>query len=431
MGHHVVCLDIDPQKIARLKGGEIPIYEPGLEEVVKRNLDSRRLLFTTDYKQAVQSGTICFLALPTPTLENGRCDMTYVKAALDEVAKQMNGYKVIVNKSTVPVGTCRWTRAYLQEALTKQGKELPFDVVSNPEFLKEGDALHDFLKPDRIILGVEHEKVESLMRELYAPFHVNHERILVMDPLSAELTKYAANSMLATRISFMNELAGLCEIVGADINKIRVGIGADKRIGYSFLYAGAGYGGSCFPKDIKALKAYATDLSYPMPILEAVEEVNERQKCLLAAKIAKYFGGQCEGKVVAILGLAFKPGTDDMRQAPSLTLIPKLLENGCSLRLYDPVAMENAKALLDHPSITWCQDEMEAAEGAHALVLMTEWKQFRFLDFEELLARMCGHAFFDGRNQYHRTEMAAKGFDYFCIGRPPAWAAPIPENSTV
>lgn len=422
MGHHVICLDIDPAKITKLSCGQIPIYEPGLEEVVRRNLKAGRLSFTQDYKRAVKQSSVYFLALQTPTLENGQCDMSYLASALTEIASTMDGHKVIVNKSTVPVGTARWIREFLQEQLDLLGNSASFDVVSNPEFLKEGDALSDFLKPDRIILGVEKESVAELMKELYAPFNLNHERLIVMDTLSAEMTKYAANSMLATRISFMNELSRLCEEVGADISKIRVGIGADSRIGYSFLYAGLGYGGSCFPKDIKALRTFSRSLGVPMTLLDAVETINDSQIAFFLGKITDYFAEGLENKIFAVFGLSFKPGTDDMRKAPSLPLIEKLLAKGASVHAFDPVALENARALLKQSAIRWCASEEEAAQGADAIVLVTDWKQFRFLDFDRLLSIMRGNAFFDGRNQYSRHEMAAKGFDYFGIGQPPALA---------
>lgn len=420
MGHHVTCLDIDEEKIDRLNRGEIPIYEPGLEEIVKRGLKARRLAFTTDYQKGVAENRILFLALPTPSLPNEECDLSYMQDALTRIALHMNDYRIIVNKSTVPIGTAHWAKRYLQELLQRHDKRIAFDIVSNPEFLKEGDAVKDCMRPDRIILGVEDPRIEAFMRELYGPFNLNHERILVMDPLSAEMCKYASNSMLATRISFMNELSGLCERLGADITKVRLGMGADERIGYHFLYAGAGYGGSCFPKDIRSLRSQARRLGYPMHLLDAVEKVNETQKRMLAAKIDAYYEGAVKGKTFGILGLSFKPGTDDMREASSLVLMEELLERGAHIRAFDPVAMPKARLLLDHPNIAWCDSEEETAEGAHALVLMTEWKQFRFLDCPQLLANMVGNAFFDGRNQYSRTEMARHGFDYLSVGRPAA-----------
>ncbi len=426
MGHRVICLDIDQEKIDKLKQGSVPIYEPGLEEIVKRNTEQGRLEFTTDYSYGVMNALFCFIAVATPTGEDGAADITFVKRAAEQIAEQMDGYKVIVNKSTVPVGSARAVDQAITETLKAKGKSYQFDVVSNPEFLKEGDAVNDFMKPDRIIIGTENPRVAALMEELYAPFNLNHDRILLMDPASAEMTKYAANAMLASRISFMNEVAGLCELLGANVTLVRKGIGADQRIGYSFLYAGAGFGGSCFPKDIKALRATARHHDYPTPLLDAVETVNVRQKELLGKKIESYFsekGGLGPEKIIAIWGLSFKPGTDDLREAPSLVLIRHLLKQGMHLRLYDPVAMSKAKQLFKKsPQIVWCKNEFEAAEGVDAIALLTEWKQFRFADFSRILPKMRGRAFFDGRNQYHPQEMAALGFDYFSIGQLPAFA---------
>ncbi len=417
MGHHVICLDIDQNKIDQLKQGVIPIYEPGLEEIVKRNAKAGRLEFTIDYSYGVLSSSVCFIAVSTPPDEDGSADLSHVKAAAREIAKHMNGYKIIVNKSTVPVGTAIEVTKTMRAILGDNGS---FDVVSNPEFLKEGDAVNDFMKPDRIIIGSDNPRAIAVMQELYSPFNLNHERILIMDLPSAEMTKYAANAMLASRISFMNEIAGLCEEVGADITKIRQGIASDKRIGHAFLYAGAGYGGSCFPKDVKAIKAMAHQKGYDSPLLDAIEQVNARQKEVIGKKLDAYFEslGGFEGKTIAIWGLSYKPGTDDMREAPSLTLIRFLLERGAHVRLYDPVAMSKAREMLKtSPQIQWSSDEFEAAKGADAIALMTEWKQFRFLDFDRVLSQMKGKAFFDGRNQYHPAKMAQNGFDYFSIGR--------------
>lgn len=423
MGHHVICLDIDKEKIHRLKEGIIPIFEPGLEEIVRRNAFAGRLEFSTDYAYGVSSSLICFIAVSTPCNEDGSADISYVQQAAVQIAEHMNSYKVIVNKSTVPVGSAEAVQTLIERTLKRREVDHLFDVVSNPEFLKEGDAINDFMKPDRIVIGTECSKAAALMQELYAPFNLNHNRILIMDPLSAEMTKYAANAMLASRISFMNEMAGLCEEVGADISMVRKGIGSDERIGHAFLYAGAGYGGSCFPKDVQALRATARILSYDTPLIDAIEAVNERQKQLLGKKMALYFAnrGGLEGKTVAIWGLAFKPGTDDIREAPSLVLIRFLLEKGAFVRLYDPVAMQKAKELLKKsPQISWCKDEFDAAFGADAIALITEWKQFRFVDFNRILPTLKGNAFFDGRNQYSPVEMAEKGFDYFSIGQPAA-----------
>lgn len=424
MGHHVTCLDIDLDKIEKLNQGIIPIFEPGLEEIVKRNVKAHRLHFTDDYKEAVAKSLVCFITVPTPMGPQGAADLSYVKNAVESIAREMDEYLVVVNKSTVPVGTAKFVTQTMQDALRKRNARIEFDVVSNPEFLKEGDAVNDFMKPDRIILGVDNVRVGTIMKELYAPFNLNHDRIIHMDVISAEMTKYAANAMLATRISFMNELAGLCELMGADITQVRKGIGSDSRIGYSFLYAGAGFGGSCFPKDLKALQSTAQSMNYPMSILNAVQEVNEHQKQVLGKKITEYFSARngLSNKTIAVWGLAFKPGTDDMREAPSLVLIEHLAKEGAHLRLFDPVAAEKAKELplLQHlhEKITWCTDEEDAAKGADAIALITEWKQFRFVDFKPILKNMRGHAFFDGRNQYHPLEMATKGFDYISIGQP-------------
>ncbi len=424
MGHHVICLDIDAGKIEALRQGKIPIYEPGLEELVHRNQKAHRLNFTTDYAEGVAHGLVCFIAVETPWSPSGHANMRYVKSAAESLAEHMDGYRVIVNKSTVPVGTARQVTQWVVESLEKRGCNHPFDVVSNPEFLKEGDALNDFMKPDRVIIGIDDPRPLEIMQEIYSPFMLNHERLIVMDSSSAEMTKYAANAMLGARISFMNELSGLCERTGANIDKVRRGIGADQRIGYKFLYAGVGYGGSCLPKDIDALRAQADLVDYETPLLDAIREVNQRQKQVLAQKVFSYYSESgVEGKVFAILGLAFKPGTDDMREAPSLVLIESLLAKGAKLRLYDPVAAGNARKLLPETSlITWCEDELDAATGADALILITEWKQFRFLDFPLLLTQMRGRAFFDGRNQYIPQKMAAYGFDYFSIGQQPVLA---------
>lgn len=425
MGHHVICLDIDRAKIDRLTKGFIPIYEPGLEEFVKRNVLAGRLRFTTDYTWAVASAQVCFIAVDTPVGNDGQADLRFVRNVADSIAEHMNDYKIIVNKSTVPVGTAEMVRGQVKATLDRRGVNYSFDVVSNPEFLKEGCAVQDFMKPDRVIIGVDNDQVANVMKEIYAPFMLSHERLIVMDVASAEMTKYAANAMLATRISFMNELSGLCELLGADIGKVRQGIGSDKRIGYHFLYSGPGFGGSCLPKDVRALRAQGNNVGYDMPITQAAETVNIRQKQLLGHKIIEYFDSQggLEGKVIGILGLAFKPDTDDMREAPSLTLIQQLLQRGAYLRLYDPVAMSNAKKLIpDSTKVTWCHSEMDVANGSHAIALVTEWKQFRLLDFVEIISRMVGRAFFDGRNQYQPLEMAKRGFDYFSIGRTPALA---------
>lgn len=420
MGHHVICLDINPQKIALLNEGKIPIYEPGLEEMLRRNVAAKRLSFTTDYSTGVTKSKLCFIAVETPLGDQGQANLAYVQRAASMIADHMDGYKVIINKSTVPVGTVDIVKQAIQEKLNERKLAFDFDVVSNPEFLKEGDAINDFMKPDRVVIGVENDKAAQIMKEVYSPFMLNHDRILIMDVRSAELTKYAANVMLATRISLMNELSRICECAGADIDKIRKGIGSDARIGYKFLYAGVGYGGSCLPKDIAALRYQAQSWDVATPLLDAVEIVNMTQKQRLYQMIHDYFfaEGGLKDKTIGILGLAFKPNTDDMREAPSLVLIKELLQHGAKIRLFDPVAMDNAKLIIpDHPSISWCNDEYEAAEGAESLVLVTEWKQFRFLDFSVIKEKMKRLAFFDGRNQYAPEKMHELGFDYFSIGR--------------
>jgi len=422
MGHHVTCLDIDEQKIESLKKGKIPIYESGLEELVKRNQQAGRLSFTTDYRTAVESALVCFIAVPTPSHKDGSCDLNYVLSASKEIARVMTSYRVIVTKSTVPPGTAHLIKNTVQEILSERKADISFSVVSNPEFLKEGSAINDFMKPDRIILGTEDLDAAKLMKEIYSSFTLNHDRVLFMDNVSAEMAKYAANAMLATRISFMNELAQVCEKVGANINHIRVGIGSDSRIGYQFLYAGVGYGGSCFPKDIRALIALSEACECEPHLLKAVEKTNKHQKTTLGKKIHSYFSSQginLHSTTIAIWGLAFKPNTDDMREAPSLELIHFLLKKGYRLRLYDPVAMSQAKKILPrHPRLHWCESEYDAVIDADAIALVTEWKQFRFVDFNEVLKKMRGRALFDGRNQYKPHEMQEKGFDYFGIGIP-------------
>jgi UDPglucose 6-dehydrogenase len=425
MGHHVICLDINQKKIDDLQKGIIPIYEPGLEEIVRRNTKAHRLSFSTDYQEAICCSLVCFITVDTPSTEEGSCDLSYVFQVAAAIGEHLDDYKVIVNKSTVPVGTAREVSTIISDVIARKKLDVSFDVVSNPEFLKEGNAINDFMKPDRVVIGTESPKAVEIMKEIYSPFMLSHERLILMDTFSAEITKYASNAMLATRISFMNELAGLCELMGADINKVRKGIGSDRRIGYSFLYAGSGFGGSCFPKDLRSLQAQARAFRYPLAIIEAVEKVNYKQKQILGEKISLYFSsrGGLEGKTIAILGLAFKPDTDDMREASSLVLIYQLLNAGCYLRLYDPAAMGNAQKILSsYPHIHWSSDEFDAAMQADAIVLVTEWKQFRFLDFELLSSKMRGNAFFDGRNQYLASEMARKGFDYIGIGHSPLYS---------
>lgn len=419
MGHSVTCLDIDAAKIDQLKQGIIPFFEPGLKELVERNTKGKRLSFTTDYARAVQQSTICFIAVPTPSRTDGSCDLSFVFTAAEQIGKHMKGYCLIVNKSTVPVGTADAVHQIISQSLEERKEIFPFDIVSNPEFLKEGSAVQDCMKPDRIILGVATERALTEMREIYSAFILNHDRILTMDIRSAELTKYAANAMLATRISFMNELAILCEQVNANIHHIRMGIGSDKRIGREFLYSGIGYGGSCFPKDIKALQAMGRIAEVDMPILRAVEEVNNRQRQHFTQKIIDYFNAQggLQNKNIALWGLAFKPDTDDIRDAPSHYIIQSLLAQGAHLKLYDPVAMPAMmKQVSLSEKVTYSANEYAAAENADAIVLITEWKQFRFVDFDLLSTIIRQKVLFDGRNQYKPKEMHAKGFYYECIG---------------
>lgn len=419
MGHHVTCLDIDNEKIENLKNGIIPIYEPGLTEMVQRNNNANRLVFTTDYKTGVKKSDICFICVPTPSSDDGSCNLSYVDSVAKQIAQEIDQYKIIVNKSTAPVGTVERITNIIQENIPV--KNIAFDVLSNPEFLKEGSAISDCMKPDRIIIGTNSEKAKEIMKKLYQGFNVNHDRLLFMDIRSSEMSKYAANAMLATRISFMNEMANICSLAGADINNVRKGIGSDKRIGYSFLYAGVGYGGSCFPKDIRALSAHAKSLGYKTELLDTVESINNKQKTHLAKKIDTYFStkGGVEGKTIAFWGLSFKPDTDDMRDAPSLCLIKELQAKGAKLKLYDPISMDIAKKnIKDMQNITFCKTEKEAAHEADAVALITEWKQFRLLDLDPIRDNMKGKGFFDGRNQYKQKEMKEKGFDYFGIGIP-------------
>ena len=419
VGNDVLCLDVDADKIRILNEGGIPIHEPGLEAMVARNKAAGRLRFTTDVEEAVAHGTLQFIAVGTPPDEDGSADLQYVVAAARNIGKHMSGYKVVVDKSTVPVGTADKVRAAIAEELKARSADIPYSVVSNPEFLKEGAAVEDFMKPDRIVVGVEDAKAADLMRQIYAPFQRNHERLIVMDVRSAELTKYAANAMLATRISFMNELANLAEKLGADIELVRRGIGSDPRIGFHFLYPGCGYGGSCFPKDVQALARTARDAGQPLKVLQAVEDANEDQKGVLTAKIVMRFGENVAGKTFALWGLAFKPNTDDMREAPSRVLIADLLARGATVRAYDPVAMGEAKRIFgNEPRIAYAESPMAALDGADALVIVTEWKEFRSPDFETIKAKLKAAAVFDGRNLYEPAQPRAAGLEYHAIGRP-------------
>lgn len=428
VGHHVVCMDVDPVKIEQLNAGTIPIWEPGLAALVERNVKEGRLHFTTDAAQAVQHGLVQFIAVGTPPDEDGSADMQYVLAVAKTIATHMSGYKVIVNKSTVPVGTADQVRATVAavmagtppQATTQQPS---FDVVSNPEFLKEGAAVNDFLKPDRIIIGTESDRALALMRELYEPFNRNHDRTIFMDVRSAELTKYAANAMLATKISFMNEMANMAERLDADIEQVRKGIGADPRIGYQFIYPGCGYGGSCFPKDVQALAHTAQQMGYDAQLLQAVEAVNNRQKASLFAKLAHHFGGatKLQGKTIALWGLAFKPNTDDMRAAPSRTVMEALWQAGATVQAFDPVAMQEAARIYgQHAGLSLCPDKYTALQNADALVICTEWQQFRAPDFAEMEIRMRGKVIVDGRNLYQPQKLQSEGWAYLSVGRATA-----------
>jgi UDPglucose 6-dehydrogenase len=418
MGNSVMCLDVDPRKIEILKSGGIPIYEPGLEGMVKRNVEAGRLRFTTNIEESVEFGTIQFIAVGTPPDEDGSADLQYVVAAARNIGKHMKDYKLVVDKSTVPVGTADKVRTALQEELKKRGVDIPFSVASNPEFLKEGAAVDDFMKPDRIVVGTDNEQATQLLRALYAPFQRNHERIIVMDIRSAELTKYAANAMLATRISFMNELAVLAEKLGADIEQVRHGIGSDPRIGYHFLYAGCGYGGSCFPKDVQALRRTGHENAIPLRVLDAVEEANDAQKLLLLKKLTARLGNDLKGRRFALWGLAFKPNTDDMREAPSRVLMEALWEKGAHVVAHDPAAMEETHRIYgDHPQLTLVDEPMKALEGTDALLIVTEWKVFRSPDFDAIKAKLKQPLIFDGRNLYDPALVRDQGIEYFPIGR--------------
>ena len=416
MGVEVFCVDIDRQKIENLRNGVVPIYEPGLEEMVIRNYEVGRLHFTTELTEVLDQVEIVFSAVGTPPDEDGSADLKYVLDVARTIGRAMNKYLLVVTKSTVPVGTARRIRQTIADELDRRGVTIDFDIASNPEFLKEGAAVKDFMHPDRIVVGVESDRARRLMEKLYHPFMLNNFRIIYMDIPSAEMTKYAANAMLATRISFMNDMANLCEIIGADVNMVRKGIGADTRIGSSFLYAGCGYGGSCFPKDVKALISTASDHGYPMRILQAVEDVNEEQKTLLFRKLSAHFGGDLRGRKVAMWGLAFKPETDDMREAPSLVLIDRLLEAGCQITAYDPVAIPEARRRIGD-RIAYANNIYETVEGADVLMVVTEWKEFRLPAWARIRSLMKTPLILDGRNIYNIAEIEEAGFTYHCIGR--------------
>ncbi len=417
-GVDVACVDIDQRKIDMLNNGHIPIYEPGLEDVYKRNVQKGRLIFTTNLEESVKDADAVFIAVGTPPDEDGSADLKYVLGVAREIGKKMDHYMVIVTKSTVPVGTSVKVKNVVQEELAKRGENIPFDVASNPEFLKEGSAIEDFLRPDRIVIGTESERAQKVMKRLYKPFLLNGHPIIFMDITSAEMTKYAANSMLATKISFINDIANLCEIVGADVDAVRKGIGSDIRIGNKFIYPGTGYGGSCFPKDVQALIRTADEKGYSLDILKAVEAVNYRQKSVLFGKIYNHFNGELKGKRFALWGLAFKPKTDDMREAPSLVIIEKLLEAGAEVVAYDPVAVEEGKRLLGS-KIEFAKEEYDACIDADALVLVTEWPEFRLPNFRVLQKLLKNKIIFDGRNIYDPEELAELSFTYYGIGRKP------------
>jgi len=415
VGIDVVCVDVDKEKILKLNKGIPTIFEPGLEEILQRNIKKGRLSFTNDISEALIDAEVVFIAVGTPPGNDGSADLSYVFNAARDCGKYMNDYLLIATKSTVPIGTSIKVRSVVQEELDKRGLSIKFDVASNPEFLKQGAAIEDFLKPDRIIIGLESEQAEEIMKSLYKPFTLNGHPVIFMDIISAEMTKYAANSMLATKISFMNDIANLCEITGADINMVRKGIGSDPRIGNKFIYPGIGYGGSCFPKDVKALIHTAGKHNYDLRLLKAVEAINNDQKLLLFNKIQKHYNGNVKNKTVAVWGLSFKPQTNDMREAPSIVIIKKLLESGSKINVYDPVAKEEARKYFSD-SITYYEDQYEALKEADCLALITEWPEFRFPKFDTIKSLLKAPVIFDGRNIYDRFEMMKYGFTYYCIG---------------
>jgi len=418
MGNDVSCVDIDDDKISQLKKGKIPIYEPGLEKIVRNNYEDGRLKFTTDIKEALETSNIAFIAVGTPMGEDGSADLQYVLKVASEIGRNMQNDMIVVDKSTVPVGTADKVRVTVKKELNNRDSNLDFDVVSNPEFLKEGAAVEDFMKPDRVVVGADSAESMKVMKELYRPFTMSHERFIGMDVRSAEMTKYTANSMLATKISFMNEIARVCEEVGADVNQVRVGIGSDSRIGYHFIYPGTGYGGSCFPKDVRALIKTSENNNISPQILKAVERVNNQQKRVLVDKVIERFSKDLSGKTFALWGLAFKPGTDDMREAPSVTVVNELVKLGARIQAYDPKATEQAKTcyLKDVKNINYYTSKYDALNGADGVLLITEWKEFRSPDFEEIKKRLNVPLFFDGRNQFEPYKMNQIGLEYHCIG---------------
>lgn len=418
MGNHVTCVDIDTKKIDNLKKGNIPIYEPGLASMVKDNLKQQSLFFSSDLHTAIQDTQLIFIAVGTPMGEDGSADLQYVLSVAKSIGASLNDYAVIVDKSTVPVGTADKVKATIQEQLNERGVNLEFDVVSNPEFLKEGAAIDDFMYPDRVIVGADSEKALNIMHELYKPFMKNHDRFISMDVRSAEMTKYAANAMLATKISFINEMSNICELVGADVNKVRNGIGSDARIGYSFIYPGCGYGGSCFPKDVQALAKTSKDYGYTPQLLDAVESVNKKQKHVISNKVIKYFGDDLSQHTFTVWGLAFKPGTDDMREASSITIINELTKRGAKIKAYDPKARIEAEThyLKGNDSVSYFDEKYQALENADALILITEWPEFRSPDFNIIKSQLKSAVFFDGRNQFDKNRMKELGFKYLQIG---------------
>jgi len=419
VGHIVTCVDNNKDKIDMLNRGEMPIFEKGLKELVLNNVEDNRLFFTTDIKKATEDAQVIFIAVGTPPDEDGSADLQYVLAVAKDIGNYMNGYKVVVDKSTVPVGTADYVKSTISDVLKNRKADYKFDVVSNPEFLKEGVAIDDFMKPDRVVIGTDSERAKNLMHEVYSAFTIQHDRIIFMGIRSAEMTKYAANAMLATKISFMNEISRLCEEANADVEDVRTGIGSDHRIGYSFIYPGIGYGGSCFPKDVKALINIAHKHNSTAKILEAVEEVNDEQKLIMVNKIVKHFGEDLKDKVFALWGLSFKPMTDDMREAPSRIIIRELMKRGAKIQAYDPEAMKESQRIFgDNQNIKYFDDQYDALKEANALVLITEWRQFRMPDFERVHSLLKEEIIFDGRNQYEPNQMKESGFTYYCIGRP-------------